>query len=443
MKSYKTVLVVFLVVFMLVGCAKAPATTPVVPTAPETNGSTEATTAVFAPQEEIELVIWNTWADFHVTEFQKVLDEFNATHEFIKVTQQPQPYADFEAKLMQAVRAGTGPDLISAFPTIAANYIDEGLIVNLSPYIDDPVIGIPGFKESLSEGVYKEITQWGGDVYMIPSSVGGEVFIYNKTLYDELGLNVPKTWAELEENSRTITAATGKPAFGFDNEIDGFQVLISQNGSGYINPETNTVEYNNPIAVEQLEWFCGLVNEGVFRLVGEDVYFSNPFGSQAVASYLGSPAGYGFIESAVDGQFVFDVAPIPQGGTTNYTSSWGVGYIIFTSTEARQQATYEFIKYLVSPEVLGNWASKFGVVPAYQAAIEQPVYQDYLATNPAVRASSEQIQYTGFLSATKGSAAIRTIIGRAVNSACSGLKTPAEALQIAEQEGNAELAANQ
>ncbi len=33
------------------------------------------------------------------------------------------------------------------------------------------------------------------------------------------------------------------------------------------------------------------MKSGDFRLVGEDVFFSGPFGSQAVASYIGSSAG--------------------------------------------------------------------------------------------------------------------------------------------------------
>jgi multiple sugar transport system substrate-binding protein len=420
-----------------------------VPTnAPASNTSAPAAAtsapATLAPasQEKVELVIWHTWSDFHVTSFQAILDEFNATHENITVIQQAQPWADYEAKLMQAVRQGTGPDLITTFPTVAANYIDDGLIVNLSPYVNDPAIGIKDFQASLSEGVYQGVTQWGGDVYMIPSSVGGEVLYYNKTLFDSLNLAVPTTWEELEEASRTIFEATGKPAFGFDSEIDGFQVLIMQNGSGYINPETNKVEYNNPVAVERLEWFCGLVQEGVFRLVGEDVYFSNPFGSQAVASYLGSPAGYGFVQSAVDNQFEFGVAPIPQGGSREYVSSWGGGWIIFSKTDAKERAAYEFIKHMISPEVLSSWSVSFGVVPAYQSAIQQPVFQEYLASNPAIKASSEQIERVGYLSAIKGSAAIRTIIGRAVTSTCTGQRTAAEALRLAEEEGNAELAAN-
>lgn len=447
MKNFRLLATILLITFIAVACSGKPQASqtgepPAATTAPVAVEEPAATEAPAAAEEPVEVVIWNTWADHHVEGFQKILDEFNATHPGIRVIQQPQPLADYEAKVMQAVREGIGPDLISTFPTVAANYYDEGMIVNLSQYIDNPEFGIPGFRDLLSPGLYKEVTQWDGNVYMIPTSTGGEVLYYNKTLYGELGLSVPTTWAELEANSRKITEVTGKPAFGFDSEIDGFQVLISQNGSGYIDTETMTVQYNNPIAVEQLTWFTDLVKEGVFRMVGEDVYFSNPFGSQAVASYLGSPAGIGFVESAVDGQFEIGVAPIPQGGVRNYTSSWGGAYMIFTTTEAKQRAAFEFIKYVIQPEVLGPWDAAFGAVPAYQAAIETPEFQAFLATNQAIRASSEQIQHVGFLPAVKGSAAIRQIIGRAVNAAASGTMTPAEALQIAEQEGNAELAAN-
>ncbi len=447
MKIYKLFTIFILVAFLLASCA-TPTAAPTEPeAAAEESIAEEPATEEQAAEESaaeapVEIVIWNTWSDHHVETFQTIIDEFNATHPGIKVIQQPQPYADYEAKVMQAVREGTGPDLIGTFPTVAANYIDDGMIVNLSDYIDDPEIGIPGYLDLLSEGVVQEITQWDGNIYMIPGSVGGEVFYYNKTLYDSLGLSVPTTWEELEANSRIITEETGKPAFGFDNEIDGFQVLIMQNGSGYINRETMTVEYNNPIAVEQLTWFSDLVKEGVFRLVGEDVYFSNPFGSQAVASYIGSPAGIGFVESAVNGQFEFGVAPIPQSGVKEYVSSWGGGYVIFTTTEERQKAAFEFIKYMITPEVQGPWCAAFGVVPAYQAAVEHPVFQEYLQTNQAIKASSEQMHRVGYLPAVKGSAAIRTVIARAVTSACTGVNTPEEALTIAEEEGNAELAAN-
>ena len=127
MKNFRLVLIVILTAIILTACG--PAAEP-------------------AADEPIEIVIWNTWSDHHVEAFQKLLDDFNEKHPNITVVQQPQPLADYEAKVMQAVREGKGPDIINSFPTNAANYVDEGLIVNLSKYIDDPEIGIPGFKES-------------------------------------------------------------------------------------------------------------------------------------------------------------------------------------------------------------------------------------------------------------------------------------------------------
>ena len=194
-----------------------------------------STAAEPEPDEPIEIVIWNTWSDHHVEAFQQILDDFNAEHPNITVIQQPQPLADYSAKVMQAVREGEGPDIINTFPSEAANYIDEGLIVNLSEYIDDPEIGIPGFEDMLPAAAYETVTQWDGNVYLLPLALYGEVFYVNKTLFDDLGLAIPTSWKELEEAGLVIYEETGKPAFGFDSEIDGFQVLIMQNGSGYIN----------------------------------------------------------------------------------------------------------------------------------------------------------------------------------------------------------------
>src|SRR5262245_61313259 len=71
------------------------------------------------PGEPVELTVWNTWEDFHVTSFQALLDEFHESHPNITITQQPQPLTDYEAKLRQAVTAGVGPDFVGAFPTQA------------------------------------------------------------------------------------------------------------------------------------------------------------------------------------------------------------------------------------------------------------------------------------------------------------------------------------
>lgn len=391
--------------------------------------------------EPVELVIWNTYTEHHAEAFQKILDDFNASQDMITVTVQTQPYQDFESKLIQAVRNGTGPDIVSAFPTAVANYISDDLLVDFAPYINHEKIGIDQFAESIVGDLYSEITQWGSDrIYMIPIIVTSEVFYYNKTIYDELGLEVPTTWAQLEENSRAILASKGIPGFGTDSAIDTWQGLIIQNGSGYIDADTKKVEFDNEIALEQLTWFSDCVKEGIFRLVGEDYYFSNPFGSQAVGSYIGSSAGVGYALGAAGDSFEVGCAPIPQAGVQPYISSWGGGYICFRTTEEKALAAYEFLKYFSQPEVSAEWAIAFGATPAYTEAVESEEYQNYIETNIAAKALSEEIQNVGYLASIPGSEAVRTCIDKMVEEACTGLSTPEEALKECVEQSNAELA---
>jgi multiple sugar transport system substrate-binding protein len=398
--------------------------------------------AAAAPREaRVEVVVWHTLTDHHTQALDKIIGEFNASQNRVTVTAQPQPYTDFYAKLMQAVRNGTGPDFVSLFPSEAVNYIPDGLLVDYNKYLNDPEIGIPDFKERISPGLYSEITQWDqGATYLFPAITTGEVFFYNKTLYDELNLRAPTTWKQLEENSRIIYQRKGIPGFGTDSAIDTYQCLIIQNGSDYVDVRSGTIAFNNAIGLEQLTWFANCVKEGIFRLVGEDQYFSNPFGSGVVGSYIGSSAGVDFVHSAVDGKFEVGCAPIPQAeGGRPYISSWGSSYATFKSTEAKERGVYEFLKYLTQTKVLAGWAIAFGGVPVYRDVLNTPEFQAYQNENIAVKALAAQVGIIGFLPSMRGASMVRQHVDRMIESAATNLQTPRAALDECAAASNADL----
>ncbi|MCL2008090.1 MAG: extracellular solute-binding protein [Treponema sp.] len=388
----------------------------------------------------VEITVWNTWSDHHVTQFQQIIDEFNAANPMITVIQQPQPLANFIPNVIQAVRNRVGPDFINTFSSEAVNFVAEGRLVNLTPYLNDPRVGIPNFQSTIPAGMYGDITQFGdGNVYMIPIMSTGPIFFYNKTLYDSLGLSVPRTWSDLERNGRIITAHTGRPSFGTDSIVDLFQSLIMQAGSGYLDVNTKSVSFNNQIGLDRLTWFSGLVQEGIFRLVGADNFFSNPFGSEAVASYIGSSAGIGFVAAAVGDRFEFAVAPMMQEGPVDFVPNWGGGFVVFTSTQAREQASYEFLRYLSRPEIAARWSMEFGATPIPYAAQNLPAFQTFMQQNIAARALQEQSARIGWLPSIPGAAMVRTEIDKMMEVASLGLMTPTQALAEAERASNQEL----
>ncbi len=376
--------------------------------------------------ERIKLVHWHTLTDHHEAALLKRLAAFNESQDVYEAVAEQQPYSEYEGKLMQAVRAGVGPDMVSAFSSSSFEYITQGFYKDMGAWVYDAEDGIPNFKNDISEGVYEEVNQWGdGKVFVIPTHNTGEVLYYNKTWYDELGLNAPTTWTELAENSAKIYEAHGVAGFGTDSIYDTFLNLVRQEGSDYIDPVSKTIAFDEDIVIEKLNWYGDLVKAGSFRLVGEDRYFSNPFGSKAVGSYIGSSAGIDYVGAAIpqegDGKFEFAVVPIPQEGSVKYINYWGAGYANLASSEEKQRGVYELIKYIVSPEVAAQAAIDYGSIPVYQSARELPVYQAYITTNPAVKALNEELPYVGHIPTVKGMGTVRTELAKMVESVALGV----------------------
>ncbi len=401
--------------------------TPTSKASDEQTPTTSPETTAPIEKEQVTLTYWHTLADHHEEALLKRIQAFNDSQDWITVEAQQQPYSEFQGKLLQSVRAGVGPDIVSMFPSVAAGYIDQGFLTDMAPYLNDPSNGVPNFRTEIADGVWEDITQFGANkVFLIPEANTGEVLFYNQDWYDELNLEVPQTWTELEENSKKIFEAKGVAGFGSDSIMDTFLCLVMQAGSSYIDANKKQVIMDKAIAIEKLNWFASGVKDGYFRLVGEDRYFSNPFGSQAVGSYIGSSAGIDYVKAGIpeegqSGHFSFGVAPIPQEGPVKYINYWGSGYVNLATDEASQEAVYTFIKYLITPEIVAQSAIDFGSIPVYKTARELPAYVTYMNENPAAKALNEQMPYVGHIPSVKGSDQVRTEVDKMIQSVALGL----------------------
>lgn len=394
-------------------------------------------------QAPVEIVLWHTLTDHHEAALTKIIDGFNASQDAYVVVAQQQPYAEYDAKLLQAVSTGTGPDFTTMFPSTAINYMTDGYLYNMSEFINDPEIGIPDFKDRIAEGMYAEITQWGNDdIYLIPTTFGSEVLYYNKTMFDELKLTPPTTWEELENCAKAIYNKYGIAGFGTDSITDSFQDWVMQDGSGYIDVENKKVDIDRDLAIEKLNWFANGVQKGYFRLVGEDYYFSNPFGSQAVGMYVGSSAGVDYVYAAVptegDGAFEVGCCPIPQG-EHKFIPNWGSTYACLSKDSEHARGVYEFLKYMTSKEQLVDWAIAFGALPAHKDSVEDAKTQEYAQTNIAIRALVEEYDYVGHLPSIFGADTVRTEIDKMVQSVALDTMDAESAFDAFEAAANAAL----
>ena len=441
-KLIAIILAVLTVVACMAGCGaqNTPATE-----APKTDASVETPVAPEAPAEAVKVVLWHTLTDHHQAALNKIIEGFNASQTEYVVVAEQQPYSEFDAKLLQSTSAGNGPDFCTMFPSDAINYMSEGYLFPFTQFVNDAEIGMPDFKDQVASGLFAEITQWGGnEIYMIPSTFGSEVLYYNKTMFDALNLEAPKTWSDVETCAKAIYAEYGIAGFGTDSITDSIQGWVMQAGSSYIDADKKEVSIDRDIAIEKLNWFANGVKEGYFRLVGEDYYFSNPFGSQAVGMYIGSAAGVDYALGAIpaegtDGHFEMGSAPLPQEGPVNYVSSWGSTYVCLSRDEQHARGVYSFLKYMTQEENIVDWAIAFGATPAYKDAMKNEKFLEYAETNIAVKALIEEYDYINYLPSIKGAATVRTEIDKMVQSVALGLMDAETAFDAFVMAANAAL----
>ncbi len=426
MKKLFALLTALVVVVALAACGKK--STTAAGTTTKENG-----TVVSSITSKQTITVWNTYTAHQQEAFQEMVDAFNASQDMITVDYQPQAYAEFDSNLMNAARTGKGPNIAPRYCSSAAQYKDEGLLVNLSNYINDPNVGIPNFKENLVGKEYEEIAQWGEDqIYVFPIIITSEVLYVNKTILDELGLEIPKTWTQLAEASKKIKDEKGITGWGSDSQTDTMIDMLAQQNGGYIDAATATCNVNEAKFKNVLTWYVDGLKNGYFRTPGADNYLSGPFTRGEVAMYIGSSAGAGFVLPYVNFECV--VTNIPQEGDATFAPAWGGGLVAFDKHDDQQNlASYLFLKYLLSDEVIAKWAIEFGAAPSTKTAVATELFQAHASTDPVAKALMDTTQYINWVPSVAGADGVRNAFGNAVDScnADSSNKTVEELVNAA------------
>ncbi|MBU6951732.1 MULTISPECIES: ABC transporter substrate-binding protein [unclassified Hahella] len=115
-----------------------------------------------------------------------IIPAFNKSHPDIKVTFTPTPPADYNSALQAKLQAGTAGDLITCRPfDVSLALYQKGNLEKLND-----LEGMNNFPEVAK-------TAWstddGKDVFCLPMASVIHGYIYNKEIFKELGLSVPKT----------------------------------------------------------------------------------------------------------------------------------------------------------------------------------------------------------------------------------------------------------
>lgn len=377
----------------------------------ENKGKEEAASIPETLSEPVTIEFWHAMTGGLEETLTEMTDEFNNSQDNVTVKLVNQgSYDDLSKKLMAAAKAHTSPVLAQGYEDWMLQYVDNNLLTDLTPYIEDENHGWTDEELNDIVQVFREANTFDGKMYGVPFNKSTEILYYNKDLLEANNIEVPTTWEEYKAAAEKLTSnVDGKKVvgLGFENSIGlSFPTYVRQAGGSTVNADENKVTFDTPEATEALTFLNDMVQAGTARLAGEDGYMSGPFGRGDVAMYVGSSAGIGFVAAEAEGKVNWDVAPLPKGKEAA-TAFQGTNLMIFDSASDEEKlAAWEYMKFMTSNEQTVNWASKTGYVPVRQSALDLPAWKDYVAENPVYGVAASQFDAGYYEPIVKGKSGI-------------------------------------
>lgn len=408
-------------------------------TAPGTD-TPDSTTAETAPPGETaveSLTFWHYWDGLNGEVIGELAERYA---EETGVTVEPAffGYGDLLTKLQTAGGTEEGPDVAIADLVWMPQLAESGTLVALDGFADAAGTDVADFFPELLD-----INTYGGELYGLPVSTNNLELFYNKELFDDAGLDPdapPTNWDELTSMSESCadpdTGVTGMELYTEPGEglTWQFQVYLWQAGGEFLNADNTAAAFNTPEGEAALQYWKDLLANG-----GSSLAPWGQFGQGTACMVMDGSWMVG-IWSA-DPPFEFGTASMPSPADGSMATNMGgeQGFVM-AEDAATQQAAFDFLAWLTSPEIQIEWDQRTGFMPVRSAVATDAGYLDYVESNEArYLPFVENQQYARSRPAVSSYPEISDVFSRALEQALVGDATAADALAIAEEAVNSVL----
>ena len=389
MKKFLALLLAAVMVFALAACGQQAAPAPAAE-APAAEAPAAEAPAAEAPAADegitLDVIIcqygpntqeWFLGKGMNGTNF---VDKFEAENPGIKLNLEVISWNDVHQVVDTRIANNNAPDILNI--DTFSEFVPDGLLMPVKDYCPEDLYNdfFPAF---IAESVIDDT------VWAVPDLASARALFYNVDLLKDAGVEVPTTWAELEDACQAILDYYNGDVYpwGIDMTTDEGQACFAYyawgNGGGFVDADGNWA-LNSPENVEAVNFAVGLVNKG----------FTNPnpatetrydlqdmFAAGKLAMLLTTNQLPTYV-SDKGGSINMATAGIPANeGKTG--SSVGVMDRVMAFKDdsapdqaARNEAIGKFLKFFYDPENYVGWVSMEGFLPAVNSAVEALVASD-------------------------------------------------------------------
>lgn len=366
------------------------------------------------------------------------LDKFQQSHPNIKVSYSP-INGDYTTKMRANVASNTVPDVFYLQPNMASEYISNGKLQNLSPYMAHDNVSPNNYYPSL----ISPFACTKGQIYGIPKDWNALGVFYNKQMFQSAGLTAPSsnwTWTDMQTDAQKLTKNPGSPnsvyGISMSPDLSRWGAFLLANGGSVLNKDGTQAAFNNQQGVSSLQYYDSFLknNSGTLPTGVGAPWNGDAFGKQRVAMAIEG----GWLIPYLAQQYSkvqYDIAPLPvapNGKRANliYTNAWAA----YSGTK-HPEAAWELIKYMTGTDVQTSQLNAGFALPTLKSLANAP----YFASHPGFKVLFDSATYGYADYYGSQDQAIHNTLATALQSVLLNKQTPQAALDDAAKKVNSQL----
>ena len=308
------------------------------------------------------------------------VDKFEAENPGIKLNLEVVSWNDVYTVVDTRIAAGQAPDILNI--DVFANYASDGLLEPVSQWCPEELFN--DFFPSFIEQSVIDDTVWA-----VPDLASARALFYNVDMFEEVGIEVPTTWAELEDACQAIIDYYDGEVYpwGIDMTTDegqaAFAYYVWGNGGGFVDADDNWA-VNSAENVEAIEYAINLVKSGYTNPNPETQTrydLQDMFAAGKLAMVI-APNQLPTYVADKGGDINMATANIPANEGKTSSSVGVMDRVMAFKDEAaadqakRDEAIGKFAEFFYNPENYVGWVSMEGFLPAVNSAVGALVEAD-------------------------------------------------------------------
>ena len=345
--------------------------------APAVESPSAAASPAFDPASISGDVVFSGWqaSPEEGAALEEVLAGFKEAYPNITVDYQPVA-SDYPAAMTAKFSAGEPPDLFYVDSSVAPEWIDESVLVDL-----EPLAAERGFDTSAFYPGYLDAFRGpAGGIYGFPKDGNTLALAYNSELLSGASVEPPTDWAGLSAAAQSLTSGDQK-AFCLNHSLDRALAFVYQNGGSLLSEDKTQNTFDSPETRTALQTYLGWFANGQAARAADlgDDWCGKSLGEGKVAMIFEG----GWLDPYMNNTYPdtkYAWAPMPKGtddATLGFTVSYSIGV-----DSANKDAAWVLLTYLTGPEGMTTW-TKGGVANPSRTDVEPAAGKEILVDGAA------------------------------------------------------------